>query len=152
VLAEAARAHLATIPRPPTWRYCPRPSKFLTGAQVRDIMRTWAGSLGVECDECHTPDPVKKGANGNPELNFADDSQPDKQIARIMYIMTEDLKANYIAKAAALDPMTEKAAPLTCGTCHRGHEDPQKFVIPRGNRGGGRQGAPSAVAPAPKGN
>ena len=99
-------------------------------------MRTWAGSLGVHCDECHTKDSVKKDANGNPALNFPDDSQPDKQIARIMYKMTEDIKANYVAKAAALDPMTEKAAPVTCGTCHRGHEDPQKFVILKRNSGG----------------
>jgi hypothetical protein len=111
--------------------------KNLTGAQVHDIMRTWAGSLGVGCDECHTPDPVKKNADGKPVLNFADDSQPDKRMARIMYTMTEDLKVKYIAKVAAMDPMTEKAAPLTCGTCHRGHEDPEKFEIPKENREGG---------------
>jgi hypothetical protein len=105
--------------------------KNLTGAQVRDTMRIWTGSLGVECEECHTPDPVKKDASGKPQLNFADDSKPDKQMARIMYTMTEDLKANYIAKVAAMDPMSEKAAPLTCGTCHRGHEDPEAFVIPK---------------------
>ena len=56
--------------------------KDLTGRQVRDIMETWAGSLGVNCEFCHTADPKNVGPNGRPRMNFADDSKPDKQIAR----------------------------------------------------------------------
>ena len=129
--------------------------KDLTGAQVRDIMRTWEGALGVECEECHAADPVKKGPNGRPQLNYADDSKDEKKIARVMYTMTEDMKANYVSKAAALDPMADDAAPLTCGTCHRGKEYPDEFVPPKRNQGGGQQGGaggPAAAAPAPTSN
>ena len=40
--------------------------KDLTGRQVRDIMETWAGSLGVKCEFCHTADPKNIGPNGTP--------------------------------------------------------------------------------------
>ena len=59
--------------------------KNLTGREVREIMKTWAGSLGVHCDFCHVADLNKIGPNGKPQLNFADDSTYDKRISRIMY-------------------------------------------------------------------
>ena len=72
--------------------------KNLTGGEVREIMKTWAGSLGVHCDFCHAADPNKIGPNGKPQLNFADDSSYDKKIARIMYTMTQQINADYISK------------------------------------------------------
>lgn len=120
--------------------------KDLTGAQVREIMRGWKGSLGVECDECHTRDPKKLGPDGKPALNFADDSKPEKQMARIMYTMTEEIKLKYIEKVASLDMMSDMAAPLTCGTCHRGHEDPPEFVIPKDDWQGSPESAPAGAA------
>jgi hypothetical protein len=69
-------------------------------------------------------------------------------MARIMYKMTEDIKANYVSKVAALDTMGSPAAPVTCGTCHRGHLDPEAFEIP--HEGGMRpQGPPPGGAPPP---
>jgi len=104
--------------------------KDLTGRQVRDTMETWAGSLGVHCDFCHTADPKNVGPNGRPRMNFADDSKPDKQIARIMYSMTQQMNKDYVSKAMDLDK-DGMGKPVTCGTCHRGHEMPEEFVIPR---------------------
>ena len=66
-------------------------------------------------------------------------------MARIMYKMTEDMKANYIAKVAALDTVDSPAPTLTCGTCHRGHLDPEEYVIP--HEGGMRP--PQSAPPAP---
>ena len=100
----------------------------LTGQQVHEIMEGWAGDLGVHCDTCHAADPKNVGPNGKPRLNFASDEKDEKQMARIMAQMTEDIKKNYVAKVAAMDKMDEPAAPLTCGTCHRGHLDPEKFT------------------------
>jgi hypothetical protein len=99
--------------------------KDFTGQQVHETMEGWAGSLGVHCDTCHAPDPAGPGPNGRVRLKFDDDSKPEKQMARIMYTMTEDIKKNYVSKVAAMDKMDTPAAPLTCGTCHRGHLDPQ---------------------------
>ncbi len=127
----------------------------LTGAQVREIMQRWAGSLGAHCGFCHAADPHKLGPNGRPELDFASDAKPEKRIARIMYTMTEQMNQDYIKKAMDLDPDGE-GKPVTCGTCHRGHEMPEEFVMPKEERHGGPGGmpgtAPSAGGVTPPGN
>ena len=122
--------------------------KDTSGAQVREIMQTWAGSLGVHCDTCHAVDPNKKGPNGRPQLNFADDSKPDKQIARIMYTMTQQINADYISKTRAMDPdaMDMKVA---CGTCHRGHEMPEEFIVPKERPRGEPSMPPPGGGPPP---
>jgi hypothetical protein len=102
--------------------------KDLTGAQVHAIMEGWAGDLGVHCDNCHAADAKNVGPNGRPRLNFASDEKDEKLMARIMYQMTEADKKDYVARVADMDKMDEPAAPLTCGTCHRGHLDPEKFT------------------------
>ncbi len=127
--------------RPPRTYPAPKNLKVLpkdtTGQQIHEIMEGWAGSLGVHCDTCHTADPKNVGPDGRPRLKFEDDSKPEKQMARIMYTMTEDIKKNYVKKVADMDKMETPAAPLTCGTCHRGHLDPEEFVIPKEGRPGG---------------
>jgi hypothetical protein len=102
--------------------------KDLSGAQVHEIMEGWAGDLGVHCDTCHAADANNVGPNGRPRLDFASDAKNEKEMARIMYQMLEADKKDYVAKVAALDKMSEPAAPLTCGTCHRGHLDPEKYT------------------------
>ena len=125
--------------------------KDLTGRQVRDIMETWEGSLGVHCDFCHAPDPKNLGPNGRPRLNFADDSKPNKQIARIMYSMTQQMNKDYISKAMDLDK-DGMGSPVTCGTCHRGHEMPEDFVIPHEEGRGGPGVTPPAAGTPPPSN
>ncbi len=124
--------------------------KDLTGAQVREIMETWAGSLGVHCDTCHMADANNPGPNGRPRMNYADDSKPDKQIARIMYTMTQQINADYISKASAIDT-DAMGMKVACGTCHRGHEMPEEFVIPKEGPRGGQGGPPPGGAAPPAG-
>lgn len=96
--------------------------KTLTGEQVHQIMHKWEAELGVKCSTCHTPDPKLKGPNGRPRLNYADDSKEEKRNARLMYLMVEDINKNFVAK------IENSGDPVTCGTCHRGHMDPEPFV------------------------
>ncbi len=124
-----------SFPAPTNLKVLP---KDLTGNQVHEIMEGWAGALGTHCDTCHAADPNNIGPNGRPRLKFDDDSKPEKQIARIMYTMTEDMKKNYISKAKELNKMPEPIAPLSCGTCHRGHVDPEAYVPPKEEGPGGR--------------
>ncbi len=120
--------------------------KDITGQQLHDTMEMFAGSLGVHCDFCHAADASNPGPNGRPRMNFADDSKQDKQIARIMYTMTEQINKDYVSKAMAMDP-DGMGKPVTCGTCHRGHEMPEAFVIPaEAPRGGGMPGMPGMPA------
>jgi cytochrome c553 len=127
---------------PPTPRSFPAPTnlkvlpKNLTGQQVRDIMEGWEASLGTHCNTCHAADPNNIGPNGRPRLNFADDSKPEKATARLMFGMTEDINKNYVSK------VDNGGAPVTCGTCHRGHLGPEPFVAPPEEHGpppGGQQ-------------
>ncbi|MDR3725896.1 MAG: c-type cytochrome [Terracidiphilus sp.] len=127
-VAQAPQAAAGGPPPPP--RTFPAPTnlkvlpKNLTGQQVHDIMEQWEGSLGAKCSTCHTPDPKNIGPNGRPRLDFVDDSKPEKTTARSMYAMMEDINKNYVAK------IDSSGAPVTCGTCHRGHLGPEPFVIP----------------------
>ena len=71
--------------------------KNLTGEQVHEIMEKWEAALGTHCNHCHTPDPNNPAPNGRPRLNFADDTKPMKNVARIMFKMTEDINTNYVS-------------------------------------------------------
>jgi hypothetical protein len=106
-------------PKPTNLKVLP---KDLTGDQVHDIMHKWEAMLGAECSTCHTPDPKNIGPNGKPRLNFADDSKKEKQTARLMLKMTEEINANYVSM------VENSGAPVTCGTCHRGKPTPEPFV------------------------
>lgn len=99
--------------------------KEMSGQQVHDLMKQWAGSLGARCDACHTADSQPSEADGSPHLNFADDSKPMKTIARLMYSMTEEINVNYISKVEG------SGLPVTCGSCHRGAVTPEPFEIPQ---------------------
>ena len=128
---------MRSFPAPTNLKVLP---KDLTGQQVRDIMEQWAGSLGVHCDTCHTADPKNLAPNGRPRMNFADDSKPEKNAARLMFTMVEDINSNYVSKLP-------DAGMATCGTCHRGHLKPEPFVIPDDDHGPhGPMGAPPAGA------
>ena len=96
----------------------------MTGEQVHDLMHKWEAQLGTECSTCHTADPTKTGPNGKPRLNFADDSKKEKQAARLMYRMTEEINTQWV------NMIENSGAPVTCGTCHRGHLTPEVFVLP----------------------
>lgn len=96
--------------------------KNLTGAQVREIMHQWEDQLGAECSTCHARDPKNLGPNGRAQFDYADDSRPEKTVARLMYTMVEDINVNYIGK------IENSGMPVTCGTCHRGRVSPEPFV------------------------
>ena len=101
---------------PPQGFKAPNPTNLkvlpanLTGEQVHDIMEKWEGELGTGCKTCHTADPKNLGPNGRPRMNFADDSKEEKQTARKMVKMVEEINASYISK------IDSSGAPVTCGT------------------------------------
>ncbi len=115
-----------SFPAPTNLRVLPR---NLTGQQVHDIMEQWEGELGTGCKTCHAVDPKNIGPNGKPRLNFADDTKEEKRTARLMVKMVEGINGNYISK------IDSSGAPVTCGTCHRGHLGPEPFVAPKEKEG-----------------
>lgn len=154
VLASTAAAQ--TAPPPPAHEhhfanYKPTNLKVLpkdlTGDQIHDIMEGWAGALGVHCDTCHAVDPTKLMPNGRPALNFPDDSKPQKSSARLMVKMVHDINSNYVSMVSEKPEVR-----VTCGTCHRGHLDPEPFVVPEDNHGAPHehQDQPAAHAHEPE--
>ena len=68
----------------------------------------------------------------------------DRDIGGKMFAMTEGINKDYIAK------IDSSGAPVTCGTCHRGHLGPEPFVAPVKDSQHIPQGPPPADAnPAP---
>jgi hypothetical protein len=120
--APAAHHH-EPAPAPTNLKVLP---KTMTGEQVHELMHKWEAELGTECTTCHAADPNNIGPNGRPRLNFADDSKPEKNTARLMFRMVEDINGNYVSK------VDNSGAPVSCGTCHRGHLDPAPFTPTKG--------------------
>ena len=127
--------HNGPHPAPTNLKVLP---KTLTGDEVHEIMEGWEAALGTHCDTCHTADPKNLGPNGRPRINFADDSKKDKSTARLMFKMTQEINENYVSM------VDNSGAPVTCGTCHRGHLGPEPFVAPKEKHEGPRppQSAP----------
>jgi hypothetical protein len=71
---------------------------------LREVMTEYRVSLGVQCTGCHV-----KG-------DFASDENKHKDIARKMIVMTEEINAKF----------PDGKIHVTCFTCHRGEEHPQK--------------------------
>ena len=77
--------------------------KVNTREEVEQIMRTFAGGLGVQCNYCHTQE------------NFANDDNPKKEVARRMIRMIQKLNAEF----------PDGKMHVSCYTCHRGETEPK---------------------------
>lgn len=90
------------------------------------LMKNYALSLGVKCTHCHVPsktDPKK--------LDFASDDKIEKEIARGMIQMTNDLNANYFQPHFP-DPKPKQVHVVNCVMCHRGAVNPEKYLSQMG--------------------
>jgi len=125
----AEHHHHEPNPTPTNLKVLP---KDMNGDQVHEMMHKWADALGAECSTCHAVDPARKMPNGQPALNYADDSKPEKNAARLMYRMVQDINKNYVSM---VQNENGGGAPVSCGTCHRGHVDPPLFIPPKGEHG-----------------
>lgn len=93
---------------------------------LEHLMKNYATSLGVKCSYCHAPsetDPTK--------LNFASDLKIEKEIARGMIKMTNDLNANYFQPHFP-EPKPAQVHVVNCVLCHRGVSNPEKYLSQMG--------------------
>ncbi|MGB6973177.1 MAG: c-type cytochrome [Terracidiphilus sp.] len=134
--------HMGPMPPPKNLQVLP---KDLTIEQVHGIMHHWAEALGTNCAHCHAVDTAHPASHGHQRLNFADDSKPEKQTARLMYTMVKTINTEYISK------VPNSGMSVTCATCHRGQADPPPFVPPPDNdHDHDHGGPPPAGAAMPK--
>ncbi|MBC8160252.1 MAG: photosynthetic reaction center cytochrome c subunit [Roseiflexaceae bacterium] len=88
----------------------PQNVQILTGMSTAQIygymVNQFSGALGVSCQHCHN---LAQG-------NFADESNPNKHVARQMLLMTSDLNKNWINQL----PASVGGYQAGCATCHNG--------------------------------
>lgn len=105
-----------------TWTWPEKPKnlqvlpKDWPGTRLRPVMMAFSRALGVRCSYCH------KGEEGKPlsTYNFASDENPNKNRAREMLRMLNDIE-EHLNK---LEPSGDKRVNMWCHTCHRGRPRP----------------------------
>lgn len=113
-LASAAFAQQPAQEAPKNLKVLP---KDFTRAQVIGVMQNFTAALGVGCEYCHVE---KEGA----PPDFASDDKKEKELARAMMHITQDLNARLPMEFGV------PAADLTrigCITCHRGVAEPKQL-------------------------
>ncbi|HLH16719.1 MAG TPA: c-type cytochrome [Bryobacteraceae bacterium] len=83
--------------------------KVKSGAEVRQIMRTFTVGLGVQCSYCHEAG------------NFASDENPKKETARHMIQMAAEINKQF----------PDGKMHVSCYTCHRGEAEPKTAPEPK---------------------
>jgi len=121
----AAAVALAPVARAqgPQWDWPSHPRnlkvlpKTTSPDQLRDVMVGFTQSLGVRCVHCHV------GEEGKPlgTFDFASDAKPEKQIARDMVKMTDDIHKD-LGKMKLMPD--EARVEVRCATCHHGKPRP----------------------------
>ena len=131
--AQAAyRAYVAKYPQPQNAKIL----KGLSTAQIYGYMvNQFSGGLGVSCQHCHN---LAQG-------NFADDTNPNKHVARQMLLMAGDLNQNWITQL----PASVGNYQVSCATCHNGLPVNLSGAPSTLNRPGTLSNYPADQAPVP---
>ena len=85
--------------------------KNISAEELDKVMDSFNEGLGVKCGYCHVRNTETK------HLDFAKDDKAEKEMARNMMRMTNDLNKKYFSDSAAV-----KA--VSCYTCHHGNPMP----------------------------
>jgi hypothetical protein len=107
----------------------------LTTPEVVTVMQTFTAALGVTCAHCHV-----FVANGSPMNDMASDMKPQKNIARAMLRMANDINARL---STVIQKPADQRTKVECMTCHRGSAIPTNTAPAAPGRGG--RGAPPAA-------
>ena len=90
------------------------------------LMEGYSNALSVKCNYCHAP---KKD---NPtKLDFASDDKIEKEIARGMITMTNEINMKYFQPHFP-DPKPAQVYVVNCVLCHRGAANPEKYLSQMG--------------------
>lgn len=106
----------------PPWENLKVLPKDISKDSLTALMKNYETALGVQCNYCHVPkksDPSK--------LDFPSDAKIEKEIARGMIKMTNEINENYF-KPYFPDPKPEQVQVVNCVLCHRGTANPEKYL------------------------
>ena len=100
-------------------------SKDINKRELINIMRNFAGSLGVRCNYCHAG---KEGMEASPNdlstIDFASDKIPAKDITRVMMKMTANINDEHLTKISE----HSQSVSIACETCHKGMPAPPEKI------------------------
>ena len=99
--------------------------KNISKEALDKVMEDFEKALKVDCNYCH----VKKA--GTDDFEWASDKKPEKEMARHMMIMTNDINKKYFN----FDNKQSSIQAVTCITCHRGNPRPEIDSIPLQEKG-----------------
>ena len=111
-----------TVIAPPHWENLKVLPQDISKDSLFGLMKGYSKSLGVQCNFCHVPkedDPKK--------LDFPKDSKIQKEIARGMITMTNEINENYF-KPHYPDPKPTQVSDVQCIMCHRGNSNPEEYL------------------------
>jgi hypothetical protein len=115
VLSGAVAAQEVPRSKPVNLQVLPKDS---SSASVGKLMKRFEKELGVTCNHCHVENPQTQ------KLDYASDDKPEKQTARVMIAMLDDINNKYLAQ---LGGDRRYSVPVTCGSCHQGQSSPPTF-------------------------
>lgn len=123
ILTTNSRKNYRPLSSTPTeWKNLKVLPQNITKDSLMFVMHTFNSSLGVDCAHCHT------AQKDNPEkLDFASDTKLNKEIARGMLIMTNDINSKYFLPHVP-DPKPKQITTVYCITCHRGNSNPEAYL------------------------
>ena len=87
----------------------------ISDEELKSVMREFNTALGVKCSHCHAPNPETG------KMDFASDAKKEKDFARHMMTMTDDLNKKHF------DYDTNDKKKVSCFTCHQGSVKPKKI-------------------------
>jgi hypothetical protein len=119
------RIHEGYVPQTP-WENLKVLPQTISKDSLEHLMKNYAMSLGVKCKHCHVPSKTDPK-----ELDFASDAKIEKEIARGMIKMTNDLNDNYF-KPYFPEPKPHQVHVVNCVMCHRGTVNPEKYLSQMG--------------------
>jgi Photosynthetic reaction centre cytochrome C subunit len=108
------------MPKPTNLKVLP---KDTSPEDLIKMMKGFSQQLGVQCTFCHTQDAGAK------HPNFASDEKPEKNTARTMMLMNQEINEKYMSQIHDPDAAPDQKT-VACGTCHRGHSMPVTFIPP----------------------
>jgi hypothetical protein len=91
--------------------------KDISKGDLTQVMRDMSSAMGVRCGFCH----ARKDPSPQSEFDWASDSKPEKETARVMTRMTRLINSQEIPKITTKDP---DRVEVKCATCHHGQERP----------------------------
>jgi hypothetical protein len=93
-------------------------SKNISDEEMHKTMEEWEHALGARCSFCHVRNEDTK------KMDWASDAKPEKEMAREMYKMTQEINKKYFhAQKDSTDRIMESS--INCYSCHRGVSHPE---------------------------